>query len=260
MRAVVAVICGLYGLVVGSFLNVVIWRVPRNESIVSPPSHCPECDARIAVRDNIPVFSWVALRSRCRSCATHISMRYPLIEVLTAVLWAAVGVRFYNSWALPNYLLLAAALIALSAIDLEHYILPNRIIYPVGFASVPLLAFASGLEHDWNAFGRACLGAAIAFAFFFVVHMLQPRGMGFGDVRLSAVLGLDLAWLGWGELAGGLFFGFVYGAVIGLILVVAGGRGRKQHIPFGPFLAAGTMTFVLFGNQLLDWYRSLGHR
>ena len=207
MRAVVAVICGLYGLVVGSFLNVVIWRVPRNESIVSPPSHCPECDARIAVRDNIPVFSWVALRGRCRSCATHISMRYPLIEVLTAVLWAAVGVRFYNSWALPNYLLLAAALIALSAIDLEHYILPNRIIYPVGFASVPLLAFASGLEHDWNAFGRACLGA-----------------------------------------------------VIGLILVVAGGRGRKQHIPFGPFLAAGTMTFVLFGNQLLDWYRSLGHR
>lgn len=260
MRAVVAVICGLYGLVIGSFLNVVIWRVPRKESIVSPSSHCPECNSPIAVRDNIPVFSWVVLRGRCRNCGARISTRYPLIELLTAALWAAVGVRFSNSWALPNYLLLAAALIALAAIDLEHSILPNRIIYPVGFASVALLAFASGLEDDWTAFGRALLGAVIAFAFFFVVHVLQPRGMGFGDVRLSVVLGLDLAWLGWGELAGGLFFGFVYGAVIGLILIAAGRRSRTQHIPFGPFLAAGTMTFVLFGNQLLDWYRRLGHR
>ena len=158
----------------------------------------------------------------------------------------------------PNYLLLTAALIALSVIDLELYILPNRIIYPVGFASVPLLAFASGLEHDWSAFGRACLGAVVAFAVFFVIHVIQPRGMGFGDVRLSVLLGLDLAWLGWGHLAGGLFSGFLYGAVIGLVLIAVGRRGRRQQIPFGPFLAAGTMTFVLFGSPLLDWYHSFG--
>jgi leader peptidase (prepilin peptidase)/N-methyltransferase len=256
---VVAAICGLYGLVIGSFLNVVIWRVPRKESIVSPPSHCPVCDTQIAARDNIPVVSWLVLRGRCRNCGTHISIRYPLIELFTGVMFFAVGVRFWDSWALPAYLFLTAALIALSAIDLEQYLLPNRIIYPVGFASLPLLAFASGMESDWGAFGRACAAAAVAFVVFYLIYFFAPGGgFGFGDVRLSAILGLYLGWLGWGDVAGGLFFGFLYGALVGVVLIVAGRRGRKQAIPFGPFLAAGTMTFVLFGNAILDWYRGLG--
>ncbi len=259
MNTFIAVVCGLLGLLIGSFLNVVIWRVPRKESIVAPPSHCPACDTPIAPYDNIPVASWLVLRGRCRHCGTHISARYPFVELLTAVLFAAVAVRFAGSWAIPAYLVLTAGLVALSAIDIDHFLLPNRIVYPVGLAGVPLLAVASAGDGDWGAFGRALIAAVVAFAIFFVIHFVAPRGMGFGDVRLSALLGLYLGWLGWGEVAGGLFCGFLYGAVIGIVLIAAGKRGRKQHIPFGPFMAAGAMTFVLFGPPILDWYRGLGH-
>ncbi len=258
MTALVAAISGVYGLVIGSFLNVVIWRVPRKESIVKPPSHCPVCDVKIANRDNVPVISWLLLRGRCRNCGTAISVRYPFVELLTAVLFAAVGARFAHSWALPAYLVLAGALVALSAIDLEHYILPNRILYPTDAAVLVLLAAASAGEHDWGAFGRGVIAGAIAFAVFFVIHIVSPKGMGFGDVRLSFLLGLGLGWLGWGEVAGGLFAGFLYGAVVGVALIAVRIRGRKQQIPFGPFLAAGAMTFVLFGEPIVDWYRHLG--
>jgi leader peptidase (prepilin peptidase)/N-methyltransferase len=258
VTALVAAISGVYGLVIGSFLNVVIWRVPRHESIVRPPSHCPGCDTKIANRDNVPVVSWLLLRGRCRTCGTAISARYPFVELLTGVLFAAVGARFSHSWALPAYLVLTASLIALSAIDLEHYILPNRILYPTDAVMIPLLAVASLGESDWGAFVRALIAGAVAFAIFFTIHLVSPRGMGFGDVRLSFLLGLSLGWLGWGELAGGLFSGFLYGAVIGVLLIAIKIRGRKQQIPFGPFLAAGAMTFVLFGEPIVDWYRHLG--
>ena len=258
MTLFVALVCGVYGLVIGSFLNVVIWRVPQKVSVISPRSSCPSCDTRIRPRDNVPVLSWLLLHGRCRSCGEAISPRYPLIELLTGVLFAAVGARFAHSWALPAYLVLTGGLIALSAIDLEHYVLPNRIVYPLGIAMVPLLAFASALAHDWGAFVRALVGGVVAFAFFFTVFFIAPRGMGFGDVRLSAVLGLSLGWLGLGYVAGGLFCGFVYGAVVGVALIAVGARKRKQHIPFGPFLAAGTMTFVLAGQPILDWYSHLG--
>ena len=245
MTALIAVISGVYGLVIGSFLNVVIWRVPRHESLVSPGSHCPGCDAPIAPRDNIPVASWLLLRGRCRHCGEPISIRYPFIELLTAGLFAAVGARFSDSWALPAFLVLTAGLIAISAIDLE-------------FTSVILLAAAAALEHDWVPFGRGLLGAAGAFAFFFVLHLVAPGGMGFGDVRLSFVLGLFLGWLGGLYVFGGLFTGFLLGAVVGSVLIAVGRRGRKQHIPFGPFLAAGTMIFVLFGEPLVSWWQGLG--
>ena len=257
MTALVAAISGVYGLVIGSFLNVVIWRIPRQESIVAPPSHCPGCDVKIANRDNIPVVSWLLLRGRCRNCGTRISARYPVIEIGTALLFVVVGARFAHSWALPAYLVLTAALVALSIIDLEHYILPSRIIYPVDGALLVLLAGASALEHDWGAYGRAVAAGAVAFAIFYVIHFVSPRGMGFGDVRLSFLLGLALGWLGWGEVAGGLLAGFLYGAVIGVALIAIKIRGRKQQIPFGPFLALGTMTFVVFGAPVVDWYQHL---
>jgi leader peptidase (prepilin peptidase) / N-methyltransferase len=258
VTALVAAISGLYGLVIGSFLNVVIWRIPRQESIVKPPSHCPGCDVKIANRDNIPLVSWLLLRGRCRNCGTRISARYPLIELFTGLLFVAVGARFSDSWALPAFLVLTGALVALSVIDLEHFLLPSRILYPVDVAALVLLAGASGLQHDWGSFERALLGGVIAFAVFYVIHFVSPNGMGFGDVRLSFLLGLFLGWLGWGELAGGLFAGFLYGAVVGVVLIAVKSHGRKQHIPFGPFLAAGTMTFVLFGSPIVDWYRHLG--
>jgi leader peptidase (prepilin peptidase)/N-methyltransferase len=258
MTALIAVISGVYGLVIGSFLNVVIWRVPRHESLVAPGSHCPGCDAPIAPRDNVPLVSWALLRGHCRNCRAPISARYPLIELATAVLFAAVGARFAHSWALPAFLVLTAALIAIAAIDLEHFIIPNRIVYPVGFASVALLAFAAAIEHRWTPFGRSLLGGLAAFTFFLLLHLLVPRGMGFGDVRLSFLLGLFLGWLGWREVFGGLFAGFFLGAVLGMLLIASGIKSRRDHIPFGPFLAAGTMIFVLFGDQIVSWWPGLG--
>jgi leader peptidase (prepilin peptidase)/N-methyltransferase len=255
MAAFVVVVSGVFGLVIGSFLNVVIWRVPRKESVVAPRSKCPECDTPIAPRDNVPLFSWLALRGKCRHCGAAISVRYPLVELATGVLFAAIGARFASSWALPAYLVLGAALLAISVIDLEHYIIPNRIVYPVGFMLVPLFALAALLGHDWHAFERALLGALAAFAVLFVIHIVSPRGMGFGDVRLCFLLGLALGWLGWREVFFGIFFGFFYGAVIGLALIVLKIRQRNQHIPFGPFLAAGALTIVLVGNPILSWYR-----
>jgi len=255
----IAACAGVYGLVLGSFLNVVIWRVPRRESIVKPRSHCPSCETQLSVRDNVPLVSWLLLRGRCRHCGASISVRYPLVEAFTGVLFAAVGARFSHSWALPAFLVLTGALIAISAIDLEHFIIPNRIVYPVGFAGVALLTFAALAERKWAPLERSLLGAVCAFAFFFTLHLVAPRGMGFGDVRLSFVLGLFLGWLGWGDLVGGIFTGFLLGAVIGILLIVLGGHGRKQHIPFGPFLAAGTMTFVLAGDQIVSWWHGLGH-
>jgi len=185
VTVLVAAIAGVYGLVIGSFLNVVIWRVPRHESLVKPGSHCPGCAAPIAPRDNIPVLSWLLLRGRCRNCGEPISIRYPFVELLTAVLFAAVGARFYDSWALPAFLLLTAALIAISAIDLEFFIIPNRIVYPVGIAGAILLFAAAAIEFpDWSSFGSALLGAAGAFTFFFILHLVAPGGMASADVRL----------------------------------------------------------------------------
>lgn len=258
MTGLIVAGCALLGLLVGSFLNVVIWRVPRKESVVTPASHCPGCDAPITPRDNVPLLSWIVLRGRCRHCHTHISVRYPLVEVGCAALFAALGARFAHSWALPAYLVLGAGLLVISAIDLEHYLIPNRVVYPLGFAAVPLLALGAGLDGDWWLFGRALIGGACAFSALFAIHIASPRGMGFGDVRLAFLLGLYLGYLGALDVVFGLFFGFAYGAVIGIVLLATRTRGRRQHIPFGPFLAAGTLTIVLVGGPILDWYRGLG--
>jgi leader peptidase (prepilin peptidase)/N-methyltransferase len=253
----VVAVSGVLGLVVGSFLNVVIWRVPRHESVVAPRSKCPSCDVAIAPVDNIPVVSWLALRGKCRHCGERISARYPLVELGTAALFVAIAARFHDSWALPAYLVLGGALVAISAIDLEHYIIPNRIVYPVGIALVLLFAFAALASGTWDAFGRAIGGGCAAFAVLFVIHVISPRGMGFGDVRLCFLLGIALGWLGWEQVLFGIFAGFLYGAFVGLALMALRLRNRKQHVPFGPFLAAGTLTIVLVGTPVIDWYQAL---
>jgi leader peptidase (prepilin peptidase)/N-methyltransferase len=257
MTALVAIVCGLFGLVIGSFLNVVVWRVPRRESIALPASHCPVCDTPLAPYENIPVASWLALRAKCRHCDAHISARYPAVELLTGVLFALVGVRFADSWVLPAYLVFTAGLIALSMIDLEHQLLPNRVLYPVGFIAIPLLFAGALVEGEMSDFGRALLGAAVAFAVFFCIHTVSPRGLAFGDVRLSFLLGCFLAYLSWWHLFFGLFAGFMYGAVIGLVLIGLGRGTRQARIPFGPFLAAGALTIVLIGQPIIDLYRGM---
>lgn len=256
MDTLVVVACALLGLAVGSFLNVVIWRVPRHESVVSPPSHCPECDTQLSPAENIPVLSWVALRGRCRHCGTHISARYPLVELSCAVLWVLMALRFGASWELPAYLVLSAALLALSVIDFDTFLLPNRIVYPLSVAMVALLAVPAIVDGQGSDYVRALLGGLAAFGFFLVVHLVAPRGMGFGDVKLSFSLGVALGWLSWGHVFLGLFLGFLLGAVIGLALIATGIRTRKDHVPFGPFLAAGTILAILAGQPLLDlWLR-----
>lgn len=254
LRAVWAGGVGVLGLAAGSFLNVVIWRVPRKESVASPSSRCPACETPIRPVDNIPVVSWVVLSGRCRACRAPISPRYPLVELATGGLFAAVAWRFQLDWALPAFLLLVATLLAIAAIDLEHYIVPNRILVIVVPAAAVLLAMAAAVDDAWIDLVRAVLGAAASFAGLLVVHLISPRGMGMGDVKLAFLLGLLLGWLSWGHVALGLFLGFLYGAVVGIVLVVTGRRGRREAVPFAPFLAAGTVTAVLWGRALLDWY------
>lgn len=244
-------ICGVFGLLVGSFLNVVIWRVPRHESVVAPGSHCPGCDTPLGAIENVPVLSWVALRGKCRHCGTRISPRYPLVELLTAGLWVAMAARFGATWDLPPYLVLVSGLVALSMIDLDHFLLPNRVMYPTGIAMTAFFVLAAALDDSWGDLGRALLCGAVAFLIFFVIHLISPRGMGFGDVRLSFVLGIALGWLSWRHVYLGLFLGFLLGAVVGVALIAIGVRTRKDHVPFGPFLAAGAVVAILAGGELL---------
>jgi leader peptidase (prepilin peptidase)/N-methyltransferase len=215
-QVTVALVCGAFGLAIGSFLNVVVWRVPRDESVVAPPSHCPSCDTPISPRDNVPVLSWLLLRGKCRHCKAHISARYPAVELLTGIVFAVFGFRFHTSIVIPALLVLAAALIALSLIDLEHLLLPNRVIYPTAAITIPLFALAAAVDDQWAALGRAAIGGVIAFAVFFAIWFVAPRAMGYGDVRLSALLGFAAAYFGWQVLAVALFVPFLLGSLGGI--------------------------------------------
>ena len=180
--------------------------------------------------------------------------RRVVVAILCGVLCGAVAAQYDDSWVLPAYLVLAVGLVVLSAIDFEHLLLPNRIVYPLGYATAALLLLAAVGDDDFSALGRAIAAGAVAFVAFFVLHLVSPRSMGFGDVRLSLILGAALGWLGWGEVFVGLFAGFVYGALVGIVLIVTRLRGRNQALPFGPFLAAGAMTGILVGASIVDWY------
>ena len=254
MTAAVAAVCGLLGLAVGSFLNVVIYRVPRKESVVRPRSRCPGCGTQLAERDNIPIVSWVLLRGHCRTCGEPISARYPLVELTTAALFVAAALRFGLDWVLPAYLVFFAALVAITFIDLELYIIPNRVLYPAIFISIPLLVLAAAAQSEWGNLERAVIGAVVAWVFFLVLHLVSPRGMGFGDVRLSFLLGLFLGWLDLRHVFLGVFFGFLLGSIVGVALMILRRRGRKDYIPFGPFLAVGAIVAVLAGSPVLGWY------
>jgi len=232
VSAVLVAACSIVGLVVGWFLDPVITRVPRKQPVFGPP----------------PV-------DESTSSPPSSSARRLFVTVLTGALFGATAARFDHSWMLPAYLVLTAALVALAVIDLETYLLPNRIVYPLTVAMLALLLLGTAADGDLDAYLRGLYAGAIAFAVFFVLHLVSPRSMGFGDVKLSFTLGLSLGVLGWGHMVLGLFLGFLYGAVIGLVLIATKVRGKSQAVPFGPFLAAGAMTAVLVGVPILDWYR-----
>jgi len=255
MTALLAAGCAVLGLVIGSFLNVVIHRVPRKESVVKPRSRCPGCGTELAARDNVPVVSWLLLKGRCRTCAEPISGRYPAVELATAVLFAATAFRLGADWALPAFLVVVAGLVAISAVDLELFIVPNRILYPTLFVAALLFVLAAAADGRWSDARTAALGGALGWGLLLVIHLVSPAGMGFGDVRLAGLIGMALGWLSVGHVLVGLFLAFLAAAVIGVALIVTGVKGRKDKVPFGPFLATGAMLAILFGGPLLDWYR-----
>jgi len=254
MTGVLVAFVGLLGLVIGSFLNVVIWRLPRNESLARPGSHCPRCSAPVTPRDNVPVVSWLVLRGRCRSCGARISARYPLVELLTAVVFIVLAVHFGARAVLPAYLYLAAVGIALAAIDLDLHRLPDRLTLPSYAVGAALLGLAAAYDGTPWPFVRALIGMAALFAFYFLLVLIQPRGMGFGDVKLAGVVGLYLGFLGWGALLVGAFAAFLLGGCFSIGLLMFAGAGRKTKVPFGPFMLAGALLAVLIGERLAHGY------
>lgn len=245
------------GLLFGSFANVVIYRVPAGQSVVRPPSACPKCATELGVLDNIPVLSWLLLRGRCRACSARISARYPVVELLTAGLFALVGSRI-EGINLVAYLPLVWVLVVLAFIDLDHKLLPNKIVLPATVAGLVLFAMAGAFGPGFDSYIRGLVAGVASFAVFLMMAIISPRGMGMGDVKLSFLLGLSLGYLGSdgvtaaGRTFIGFFIAFSAGAVGGLIFAVAKRAGVKAEIPFGPYLALGTVVSILWGSAMVE--------
>ncbi len=243
-----------FGLLLGSFANVVVWRLPRGESIVQPRSRCPGCRRQLSLGENIPVLSWLVQRGRCRGCRQRITVRYPIVELLTAVVFAALAWRIGSSSDLPAFLYLGTIGVALAAIDLDVQRLPNAIVLPSYGVAPTLLGAAAVAQSDTSGLTRAGLAMAALFGGYFMLAVIVPGGMGFGDVKLAGVLGLYLGWLGWTELAVGAFSGFLLGGLAGLALIVTGRADRKTHLPFGPFMLLGALLAILAARPLAQAY------
>jgi leader peptidase (prepilin peptidase)/N-methyltransferase len=237
----------LGGAVTGSFLSVVAHRVPRGESIVGPRSRCASCGGQIAAYDNIPILSWLLLRGRCRHCDARISVRYPLIEVGTGLLFALTVLVLHGEPAeLVLGLVFVATLAAITLTDLELRIIPNKVLIVSAVAGV---ALAAGL--DPSSLPERAIAAAAAGGLLFAIALAYPRGMGLGDVKLAAVMGLYLG----RSVAPALLIAFLAGSIFGLALIARdGAAARKMAVPFGPFLALGGVIGLLAGDQIVDWY------
>jgi leader peptidase (prepilin peptidase)/N-methyltransferase len=250
-------IAGVFGLVFGSFATVVAWRVPRKESIVQPGSHCPACDAPVAAYDNIPVVSYVVLRGHCRRCHAGFGVKYPLTELAVAGLFVAVAWRVQPRWAIPAYCVLALALVILADVDLEHRRLPVAIVYPALIAGAALLVLSAVATRNWQALEWAAIGGASMFVIFAAIWFATRGGMGFGDVRLAGLCGMFLGYFGWRIVAVGFLATAVIAGVVGIALFATGNATRKTALPYGPFLAVGTMVGVLAGGPIATAW--LGH-
>ena len=249
IRALVAM---PFGLVVGSFLTVVVDRVPKKESVVSPHSRCPYCGAEIRSRDNIPVLSWLLLRGRCRSCRARIPARYPILEAGTAASFVGVALVYPDVYVIAMLSAFSAVMLAVGAIDLEHKIIPNRITYPAFpvFAIAIVVGWAIGQALDPS---RAAIGALAYGGVFLLIAVIAPRGLGMGDVKLTALIGLVMGSLGLRYVGVAAGAAILLGGLGGIIALLAG-RGRKSAIPFGPFLTAGALVAVFWGEQVSHWY------
>jgi leader peptidase (prepilin peptidase)/N-methyltransferase len=241
------------GLVVGSYLNVVIHRVPRGVSTVLPVSRCPACDTRIRARDNVPLLSYLLLRGRCRNCGAPIAWRYPMVEAATGVLFVACLLRFGPTWSALVAALFGCCMIALALIDLEHYILPDRITIPgiaLGLLAQPLVGWA-GLR---SALIGAAVGAGVILGMNLVWQALRGvQGFGLGDVKMLAMIG---AFLGLSGVLVTLFLAALLGSITGLALMARGRIRLQSRLPFGFFLSIGALAALFWGRGLIEWYLS----
>jgi len=251
-----------FGACVGSFLNVCIYRIPRGESIVVPSSHCPHCSAPIAWYDNIPLISFVILRGRCRHCQRPISLRYPVVELLTAVLFLAVWLRYGASGLTIAYWIGVGGLILGSFVDLEHMIIPDRVSLggiAAGLLFSLLLPSLHGTAQRWQALAASAGGAALGIVVLWAIGVLgklvfRREAMGLGDVKLLGAIG---AFLGWKGVLFSIFASSVLGSLVGLYLVLSGRREWQSRIPYGPYLALGAVIWILWGPEIVQRYQSL---
>ena len=246
--AVAAVLAGIFGAIIGSFLNVVAYRLPRGESLSHPPSRCPNCGAPVKPYDNIPLLSWLLLRGRCRNCANPISARYPIVEAGTGLLCALVViVKGAEAEAIIG-IVLVFILVPVTLIDLDTTTIPNKITYPGFVVGVILVAVLLGTDE----LVESLIASALAGGFLFVAWFLYPRGMGLGDVKLAFVMGIYLG----KAVAPAMFVAFIAGALVGGVIIARMGvaQGRKAGIPFGPWLALGGVVGLLAGDEIVDWY------
>ncbi len=255
MAIVRALVAMPLGLAFGSFLTVAIHRLPREESLLAPRSRCPSCGTQLRALDNVPVLSWLVLRGRCRTCGARISPVYPLMELATAALFVGAALEFDRIWEAVILAPFLGLMPALAVIDWRHKIIPNRLIYPSLIAFPALIgvaaAFGGGVDAVRAAFGFVAYGGGLL-----LIAFISPRGMGMGDVKLSALIGLVLGSLGLAYVAVAAAAGVLLGG-LGAIGALAGGAGRRQSIPFGPFLAAGAVIATFLAPEISHAYLRL---
>jgi len=242
------------GLIIGSFLNVCIYRIPRNLSIVSPGSSCTACKEPIQPWDNIPLISYIILRGKCRNCGEKISPRYPAIEALNGLLYAAVFLKFGAGWHLPLFFLFVSAMIVITFIDLEFQIIPDVITLPgivIGLVAAQFFIMDPFSYHSTLGFFEALIGMLAGGVGFFLIAVLSRGGMGGGDVKMMAMVG---AFTGWKGVFMTTLIGSVTGSIIGVGMMIFTGAGRKTKVPFGPFLALGSLVTLFFGGDIFSWF------
>ena len=239
----------LFGLIIGSFCNVVVYRLPRGKSIILPGSQCRACGKAISIKDNLPLISYFILGAHCRFCKEHISFRYPAVEFIVGLLFVLIWLKFGLGITFVVYAILASTLLVVALIDYDHKIIPNIITLPGMIIGLGLSTWALPITPT-DSLAALLLGGGL----FYLIAFFFKGGMGAGDIKLIAMIG---SFLGWQGTLFTIFFGALLGSLVGMTLMLLGRKGRKDKVPFGPFLSCGAILFILSGKDLIDWYLNL---